>query len=438
LRRLDAELDNFRAALDWLLKTGETGDITALRLGNSLAHFWLWRGHSAEARIWLQRAVRQAGESITIEAAAGYLQLGHLEHGNPEESFRNYQRSIVLFRELDHQRGIAGVLSCLGMVAEQLGRYDEAGNHLKESLTHFERLQDSGGVAQASYHLGVLAGRRGEIAQGKRFLDTARGLWEQLGDVANVAFAIAELGRLYRLQSRVDEATDLLEWSLTRLTQAGINHGQGLLHYELGEVALVRGDLGLAAGEFREALNLLRTYKIIDTYFAASIEGFAQLALRRGRSQLAVQLYAAVDGWRASTRFRSPPSEEKATERALREARKELGDRAFDVAWNRGRLITLLAAAELASSEEVVADEPRESVGRKQLPGVEELTAQEIRVLCLVADGLSNQQIADQLRVTVRTVTTHLTHILGKLGVDNRTHAAALAFRHELCRSAGG
>ena len=58
---------------------------------------------------------------------------------------------------------------------------------------------------------------------------------------------------------------------------------------------------------------------------------------------------------------------------------------------------------------------------------VESLTSREMEVLQLVAAGDSNQTIADKLFITVRTVKKHITNILGKLGVSNRTQAAARA-----------
>jgi DNA-binding NarL/FixJ family response regulator len=60
---------------------------------------------------------------------------------------------------------------------------------------------------------------------------------------------------------------------------------------------------------------------------------------------------------------------------------------------------------------------------------VNALTDREREVLVLVAQGLSNQQIADSLVISERTARTHVSNILGKLGVTSRTQAALLAIR---------
>ncbi len=63
---------------------------------------------------------------------------------------------------------------------------------------------------------------------------------------------------------------------------------------------------------------------------------------------------------------------------------------------------------------------------------VDELTEQEVRVLRLVAQGLSNQEIAERLHISLNTVKTHLKHIFAKLGVSDRTQAAVWAWRRGL------
>jgi DNA-binding NarL/FixJ family response regulator len=60
------------------------------------------------------------------------------------------------------------------------------------------------------------------------------------------------------------------------------------------------------------------------------------------------------------------------------------------------------------------------------------LTPREVEILRLVAKGATNQQIADVLHISVRTVNTHMTNILNKIGVDNRTAASTFAVQNKL------
>jgi DNA-binding NarL/FixJ family response regulator len=95
----------------------------------------------------------------------------------------------------------------------------------------------------------------------------------------------------------------------------------------------------------------------------------------------------------------------------------------------------LLDAIRAASRGESVLPPSIASVVVRHLSGAEEktpeaaLTAREREVLCLVSQGLSNQQVAHELGLSVRTIEAHLTHIYNKLGVGSRTEAALLAQR---------
>ena len=62
----------------------------------------------------------------------------------------------------------------------------------------------------------------------------------------------------------------------------------------------------------------------------------------------------------------------------------------------------------------------------------EQLTGREVEVLDLIAEGLSNQEIADALFITLKTVKTHVSNILSKLEVSDRTQATIYAFKHNL------
>jgi DNA-binding NarL/FixJ family response regulator len=95
----------------------------------------------------------------------------------------------------------------------------------------------------------------------------------------------------------------------------------------------------------------------------------------------------------------------------------------------------LLEAIRAASRSESVLPPSIASVVVRHLaretaePEQPALTSRELEVLCLVAQGLSNHQVARRLCLSVRTIEAHLTHIYNKLGVGSRTEAALLAER---------
>jgi NarL family two-component system response regulator LiaR len=64
----------------------------------------------------------------------------------------------------------------------------------------------------------------------------------------------------------------------------------------------------------------------------------------------------------------------------------------------------------------------------------EELTNREQEILLLIAQGMSNQEIADELFITLKTVKTHVSNILAKLEVEDRTQAAIYAFKNGLIK----
>ncbi len=69
---------------------------------------------------------------------------------------------------------------------------------------------------------------------------------------------------------------------------------------------------------------------------------------------------------------------------------------------------------------------------KSQSAAHDELTEREMEVLRLIAKGKSNQEVADELFIGVKTVKFHVTNILAKLGVEDRTQAAIYAYKHGL------
>ena len=110
-----------------------------------------------------------------------------------------------------------------------------------------------------------------------------------------------------------------------------------------------------------------------------------------------------------------------------------------------GYLLKTSSAQEIAEAvrktivgERVIEEEVSEKIQHQDYANqyflYEELTNREREVLDLIAQGKSNQEIAEILFITLKTVKTHVSNILAKLGVEDRTQAAIYAFKHGLVK----
>jgi two-component system, NarL family, response regulator LiaR len=96
----------------------------------------------------------------------------------------------------------------------------------------------------------------------------------------------------------------------------------------------------------------------------------------------------------------------------------------------------LIAAIRAAyAGQRTLAPEATEALVQATHPVGTNLTERERRILELLSEGLSNQDIADRLSITLATVKFHVTNILSKLSVNSRTEAVLLALKHRLVPS---
>lgn len=105
-------------------------------------------------------------------------------------------------------------------------------------------------------------------------------------------------------------------------------------------------------------------------------------------------------------------------------ARAELGDAGYRACWERGYALGREQVVALAL-EDVGGSDLRPLTVAGPHDGRDELSARELEVARLVASGMSNPTVAAELFVSVATVKTHVSHILGKLGLDSRVQLAS-------------
>jgi non-specific serine/threonine protein kinase len=193
-------------------------------------------------------------------------------------------------------------------------------------------------------------------------------------------------------------------------------------------VAGFQGDDKAARALYEESLALAREvdHKGLT---ASGMEGLAVVVASKGELAWAAQLWGAAEALRTATGMPLPPVERADYERAVATARAQLGERVFVARWSKGRSMT--AEQALAARGEEVIPSPASTVAAPIVYPAG-LTAREVEVLRLVATGLTNAQIAQELVLSEKTVATHLTHILNKTNSENRAAAVAFAIHHGL------
>jgi len=219
-----------------------------------------------------------------------------------------------------------------------------------------------------------------------------------------------------------------------------------LLH--LGTVALRLGNAHQSAALYQQSLALYRGQGYKDG-IAESLSGLAEVASLLGQPGRAARLCGAVEALRAASHTRLSPLRRAAYDRIVGGIRAQLDEAAFAEAWDQGRAMKLSQAIAFAgetkgtspsatarpqeSEEEAPSDLPPGSPSRPLSPrrALQQqfggLTARELEVAQLVAQGKSNRAIADELVVGVSTVEAHITHIFTKLGFSSRAQIAVWA-----------
>jgi DNA-binding NarL/FixJ family response regulator len=147
-------------------------------------------------------------------------------------------------------------------------------------------------------------------------------------------------------------------------------------------------------------------------------------------------LWGAAEALREAIGAPIPPVYRGAYERAVRAARAQCGEKAFAAAWTQGRTMPLEHILATQRPVTMLPPIPAEPVTAPPVAKAstypDELTPREVEVLRLVAQGLTDAQVAETLVISPRTVNSHLKAIYGKIGVSSRSAATRYALEHTL------
>jgi predicted ATPase/DNA-binding CsgD family transcriptional regulator len=422
LDRLEEEHDNLRAALSWALERGEAE--LGLRLAGALWRFWEAHGHFSEGSRWLEKTLEKNGGASGAARAKALEGFGWLVYLT-----RGIDRAVAAGEEgleLSRHAGLGGavtadLLRLLGWMAWTKGDYRRAKGLLEESLALSRSANDRFGVADALPMLGSAVGSMDDRKRDKQLHEEAMGLCRELGYSSTLATSLFSMGYGLLMDGVYDRGEALIEEAATLYRERGYKGGLQFAVDNLGWAALLQGDHERARISYRESLTLCK--ELGDKMVASqSLDGLACICAAEGEAERAAILFGAGEALFEAVGGQHEPEEAAMREPYLAMARSRLDEIGWQAAWQQGRGMPMEQAIEYAlSAEEPSA--PEHPAG---------LTSREVEVLGLVAEGLTNAQVAQRLFVSPRTVHRHLNSVYHKIGVNSRAAATRFALEHGL------
>jgi DNA-binding CsgD family transcriptional regulator len=299
---------------------------------------------------------------------------------------------IEIARPFGQTMQMATTLLLLGQIRQEQEDFAEAARHFLEALSIAHVLGNNALVGQLHFFLALVASGRGNHQQAIELATNAvTAIRASDGSPQLIANAVEVRGAV--------------------LAVAG-HHSQAAVTLRDGYLAFIE------SGEYATAPLALAGLSYVSqclgrTNDTAVLVGFTDALCRRHNVVLFMperQLY----------------------ERATSRTRAALGDALFEEAFELGRTLSFEEIATLVNTIADAQQAPSSTAQESRQNDSSGLSPRELEVLRLITEGKPDREIAAELSISPRTVTTHVTNILNKLGLSSRSAAAAYAARHGL------
>ncbi|WP_419998269.1 ATP-binding protein [Streptomyces boninensis] len=385
-RELAAEEDNLRAALEYAIERGEV-----LRMTLVMSAYWAVSGRPAEAAHWMEKGFGDHPGSHRKNRAwnlAMYAMFaGH--QGTPERAITAAQEALELAAEFEDDAIAALGAGGYGVALSYRGDHEEALEQLRfaeeKSVTAghpLPPLMSSLGLSVAH----VLARRPDE--------------------------AIAECDRTIELLGPGSGECFIQGFSYVM---------RGLAHFMCGRPDLSAAALRRAAGLQSQRGDVLGLAHVLSI--------LAWLAVDAGRHRRAAWLFgAASTHWSlvGRTILLGNPMMQSMQEKSVAATRSALGEERYAQLFEQGVRLPSQRAIDFAAGDQDALPPDPPAYGDRAASRADALTRREREVAALVAQGLSNREIAERLVISKRTADAHVEHILAKLGFSSRSEIAAM------------
>jgi non-specific serine/threonine protein kinase len=381
---LNADHENLRAALRFCLVSGEAA--AGAQMACDLWRYWETHGHLTEGRRILSALLDQ------------------LDHDDPHRP---------------------RALWTAGYMAELQGDIVEARMLLEDGAAAGLATGDVRAIAYALTYLVPVLYYLGEPAQGRAVAEDAIRRHREAGDQIGVVQALMAIGYMHLFAGEPQPAAERFGECASVCQSSGNVWYHTYAQWGLATARWLLDDRDAAAAPASAALSAMRDLND-PIGVALCLDTLAWIAAGQRQAVRALTLLSAVDAAWSAIQIGLPNTLHEQHAAALGTARALASDGAYLAATAKGA-----AMSEAEAIRYALGESPRPTPGPAVRPGEDRprLTRRERDVAVLVAQGMSNSQIAAALVISARTVETHVQHIMDKLGCGTRAQIAAWATR---------
>jgi len=360
-----------------------------------LAHIWGDYAQASQLGETARRMHEARADRQNLQIALYVLTNAALAQGEYEAARRYAEQAYRLSQETENRWFMGYILNDLGRVALNLGDYDQAKQHFQASYQIKQEFNDPEGIALALNHLGRVALLQQDYQGADKLYRQSLALYRDISDQGGLATTLNGLGA----------------------ATCGLGQYPAAQHY------------------FREALQITSGMQFVPLTLTI-LTGIAEMLNQTGQTGHCIELLALVAAHPAGD------FETKArVQQLLARCQADLPpaeftpigqqDASAELAVVVSQILTLLNVPLQIETPESGGIEEK-SLSPAPLPLrisalLDPLTPRELEVLRLIAEGMTNQQIAEQLIISVGTAKFYTSQIYSKLHVSSRTQAIARA-----------
>jgi tetratricopeptide (TPR) repeat protein len=352
LDRMEGELDNLRAALEWAASNHPE---KALKLIYSVGNFWIGRDYNVEARGWCQAILERAKSFSHMEREQamvyGILGWSSIAIGDHKTGREAAEAGIVLARRVNDAMIMGRLLGLVSLACIFLGDFPAVEEYLTEAEIIARRTSLTEQLATVLTTRAQLAfSGYGDLAQAKVYLDEAVSLSATLQNEWAAAMSLFGMGRVAGVMGDLDLARGKFMASAELAKKMGNKRQMYSCYSELAHVLRENGKLDEPLSIYRD---LMPKWKEIGHRAAVAheLECIAYILTKSDQPQRAATLLGSAAAMRNMIDSAPTPLELVEYDRELAGLHEKLPDAEFQQAWEQGQKLTMDEAIALAIEE---------------------------------------------------------------------------------------